>query len=193
MVLTTIWRSSNPHQGKSWRPATHDVKELRPQPCDPDRVCWLNTGPSTVQIHSFRAYKQNIRTALTTSFKSLFSVSSRQNKMVADGENVDPVVKKIIRQVHWKLKSACLIHFSRWNIISATSTYRGTSSFRKRPSLTTAGWILFFRLCYKYYSAPVLTFYCFAPINTMHRLPWRPCWSSSGYLSYPRLLSLLVV
>ena len=59
--------------------------------------------------------------------------------MVADGENVDPVVKKIIRQVHWKLKSAFLIHFSRWNIISATSTYRGTSSFRKRPSLTTAG------------------------------------------------------
>ena len=59
--------------------------------------------------------------------------------MVADGENVDPVVKKIIRQVHWKLKSAFLIHFSRWNIISATSTYRGTSSFRKRPSQTTAG------------------------------------------------------
>ena len=59
--------------------------------------------------------------------------------MVADGENVDPVVKKIIRQVHWKPKSAFLIHFSRWNIISATSTYRGTNSFRKRPSLTTTG------------------------------------------------------
>ena len=103
-----------------------------------------NTGTSTVQIHSFRAYKQNIRTALTIFFKSLFSVSYRLNKMVADGENVDPVVKKIIWKVHWKLKTAFLIYFSRWNIISATSTYRGTSSFRKRPSPTTAGWILFF-------------------------------------------------
>ena len=85
--------------------------------------------------------------------------------MVADGENVDPVVKKIIRQVHWKLKLACLIHFCRWNIISATSTYRGTSSFRKRPSQTTAGYS-------KCYSAPVLTF---DANNTMLRLPWRPC------------------
>ena len=100
-----------------------------------------NTGTLTVQIHSFRAHKQNIRTALTISFESLFSVSYRLNKMVADGENVDPVVKKIIQQVHWKLKSAFLIHFSRWNIISATSTYRGISSFRKRPSQTTAGWL----------------------------------------------------
>ena len=115
--------------------------------------------------------------------------------MVADGENVDPVVKKIIRQVHWKLKSAFLIHFSRWNIISATSTYRGTSSFRKRLSQTTAGWLntLFFRLYPKYFSTPVLMFFCFAPNNSMLRLPWRPCWSSSGYLSYPRYLSLLRV
>ena len=115
--------------------------------------------------------------------------------MVADGENVDPVVKKIIRQVHWELKLAFLIHFCRWNIISATSTYRGTSSFRRRPSLTTAGWILFFffRIYSKYFTTPVLTFYCFAPNNTMLRLPWRPCWSSSGYLSYPRYLDLLRV
>ena len=72
-----------------------------------------NTGTLTVQIHSFRAYKQNIRTALTIFFKSLFSVSYRLNKMVADGENVDPVVKKIIQQVHWKLKTAFVIYFSR--------------------------------------------------------------------------------
>ena len=50
--------------------------------------------------------------------------------MVADGENVDPVVKKIIRQVHWKLKSAFLIHFSRWNIISVTSICPETSFSR---------------------------------------------------------------
>ena len=75
VVLTTIWRSSRPRQGKLWRPATHDVKDLRPQHCDPDRACWLYTGTLTVQIHSFRAYKQNIRIALTISFKSLFSVS----------------------------------------------------------------------------------------------------------------------
>ena len=149
-----------------------------------------------VKIHSFRDGSATFGGLLCchTCLDPFAPVrKSDRRKMVADGENVDPVEKKIIRQVLWNIManfSPATVNIYRWNIISGTLTCRGTSSFRKRQSQTMDGWvlILLWQLVLVSHILILLAFllFLFHTSTGVCRWPWRPCWSSKGCQTCPR-------